>query len=59
MGGRLGGDETGGISALAKRFQKFIVAADDMHGDRPGLVFAGDLNIGLMVAQYDDQRVMV
>ena len=59
MGWRLGGDEAGGISPFAKRFQKFIVAADDMQGDRPWLVFSGDLNIGLMVAQDDNQGVMV
>ena len=59
MGWRLGGDEAGGISPFAKRFQKLMVAADDMHGNRPGLIFPGYLNIGLMVAQYDDQSFIV
>jgi len=59
MGRRLSGDEAGGISPFAKRFQQFIGAADDMHGNRPGLIFPGYLDIGLMVAQYDYQCVII
>jgi hypothetical protein len=50
MGRRLGGDETGGISPFEKWFQQLIVAADDVYGNRPWLIFPGYLNIGLMVA---------
>ena len=59
MGRRLGWNEAGRIPPFAKRFQQRIVAAEDMHRNRPGLIFPGYLNIGLMIAQHEDQGVVV
>ena len=48
-----------GVSHPTHEFQQRLVAADDMHRNRRWLAFTGYLNIGLMIAQLDDQCVVV
>jgi hypothetical protein len=51
------GHQTGCVPLLYKGPQQFAAATDHVNRHGPGTTFAGDLNIGLMIAHDDYQGV--
>lgn len=57
MGRRLGRRQSRRIAAFTERLQQAGIATDDMDRYRPGFTSTGELHIGLMVTDNDDQGV--
>ena len=53
---RLGRNEPRGVASVNEGPDEIRTAGDDMHRYRPGLIFAGYPQVGLMIPQDDDEK---